>query len=397
LVSRRAAWCKKHGLNSIIITRGGPWLDLYKNSGSDTIVLTDREHDFPVAIVNEYYNTINSIAARISKYDPLYFESYCSKTMFLTSTLLNLFPRAIGGGYIVQDKAFIDMPRQIVKTLVDNGLIYSMNEACFKAHELSLGASFTNKKIFPLPIEFNGTDIPGDTCFNEYTIVTIARLTKMKGYISGLISEMPKALEKNNKIKLIIVGSGEEHGQLTRTVKKLNLHKNVVFTGSIPENELGNVLRKAHVYVGMGTTLLIAARMKIPCVMACPWTNEAVTHGFFGEKCGFEVGEIIEGEPIYKCWDKIFEIFNSKSLRDHIGNIGKTKVAKDFDEDVVMVNQIKYFNTLNKSLINVPPPAFSITQGEFRRFIKRFCYGNDKAIQIGRIAHKFLMQIKNKL
>lgn len=80
-------------------------------------------------------------------------------------------------------------------------------------------------------------------------LLFVGRLTEKKG-VKYLIEAMPKIIEKNPKTKLMIIGSGELENELKDLSEKLNVEKNIIFTGPIPNNELPRYYATADIFIG---------------------------------------------------------------------------------------------------------------------------------------------------
>lgn len=95
-------------------------------------------------------------------------------------------------------------------------------------------------------------------------IITVGRLIKEKN-VDKIIRVMPKILEKRPEAKLIIVGEGPEKKNLEYLTKRLNIEKNVVFTGFLDDHyDLIKEIKSSRVYVsqsereGFGITIIEA-------------------------------------------------------------------------------------------------------------------------------------------
>ena len=81
---------------------------------------------------------------------------------------------------------------------------------------------------------------------DKINIVTMGRLTNQKGF-DILIDAMNPIIENNNNIKLYIAGEGEDHENLVEQINNLNLNKNIILLGHVPNPY--PVLRQADLYV----------------------------------------------------------------------------------------------------------------------------------------------------
>jgi len=83
---------------------------------------------------------------------------------------------------------------------------------------------------------------------NDKILVAVGRMVAKKGYIY-LINAMPEIVKKVPGVKLVMVGDGELKSELEARVKKLNIAKNVIFTGTISYDDLVKYYNLANVFV----------------------------------------------------------------------------------------------------------------------------------------------------
>jgi len=84
----------------------------------------------------------------------------------------------------------------------------------------------------------------------EYKVIlTAGRLIKTKG-IKYLIEALPKVLKRQNNTKLIIIGDGPEKPRLLSLSDELGLKHEVLFLGSIPQDEVFSYMNASDVFVG---------------------------------------------------------------------------------------------------------------------------------------------------
>lgn len=126
-----------------------------------------------------------------------------------------------------------------------------------------------------------------DTSF--FNIVSVGRLTKQKGY-DRLISLMPDILAKNPKLKLYIVGEGEEQKNLEYQIDKMGVSQNVILTGFIPNPY--SLMKQMDLFVcssvAEGFSLVIAEALILgmPVVSTrCSGPVELLDNGKYGILC----------------------------------------------------------------------------------------------------------------
>ncbi len=80
-------------------------------------------------------------------------------------------------------------------------------------------------------------------------LLFVGRLTEKKGG-RYLIEAMPAVLKNFPESKLLIIGTGELHRELSDLVNSLGLQHRLIFTGAIPNNELPEYFATADIFIG---------------------------------------------------------------------------------------------------------------------------------------------------
>lgn len=96
-------------------------------------------------------------------------------------------------------------------------------------------------------------------------IVSVGRLTPLKG-MKYLIKAFAKVIEKNKneKLKLYIVGDGPEKEALLDFVYDLKIENDVIFTGSLAHEKIKQILYKSHIFVLSSVTEFDGTEEGIP-------------------------------------------------------------------------------------------------------------------------------------
>jgi glycosyltransferase involved in cell wall biosynthesis len=136
------------------------------------------------------------------------------------------------------------------------------------------------KKVFIVPPRcdsklFNKKRIEGqyheNIDRNKKNLLFIGNLTKAKG-INILLDAFSLVVKRNDKINLIIIGSGEEENNLKEQVKQLKISNNVKFFGRIANTEIPIVMNSVDIFIlpsieeGMGRVLLESMAMQLPII-----------------------------------------------------------------------------------------------------------------------------------
>lgn len=152
-----------------------------------------------------------------------------------------------------------------------------------------------NPTIINIPIsQQTGVNIEDD----KY-ILSVCRLVPEKMYVKSLINGFTDLIVNNKEIKhkLIIVGDGELFDEIRILVNNNNNRigeERIVIKGTVEGIELTKLFSRCTVYVGMGTTLLIAASVHKPCII-CGFEPKTMNMawGFWGDNEKADKDEIV--------------------------------------------------------------------------------------------------------
>ena len=107
---------------------------------------------------------------------------------------------------------------------------------------------------------------------NEFVIITVARLEKVKG-LKYLIKALDILKNKSGEnYKLLIIGEGSERDNLKNLTKKLKLENSIKFLGQISNQDIPNYLSASDCFVlpsiseGFGIVILEAMAANVPIV-----------------------------------------------------------------------------------------------------------------------------------
>jgi len=134
----------------------------------------------------------------------------------------------------------------------------------FDAHKIEVIPNFFSP---PINKRFDRTD-------DSFTILYVGRIIQEKG-VDVLINAFSRIVSRNQKIKLVIVGDGEEIITLKKLVQKLELTNQVVFTGFVDGTKRFDYYSKADVFVHpanwpepFGRSLLEAMSFDVPVIVS---------------------------------------------------------------------------------------------------------------------------------
>ena len=180
---------------------------------------------------------------------------------------------------------------------------------------------------------------------NEFVILTISRLTEVKG-LDVLINAYAIFI-KNQKIpsKLIIIGKGEQKNNLIELVKKLGIKQNIIFLEFV--SNLGDYISNSDVFVmtsnyePFGMTAAEAGVVGKPIIVSkIGGLIEIIEDGKSGFH--FETGN-------YKELSNIFEkLFQNQQLREELGINVKNRIVEKFSPKIIATEVVKIYSKLIK-------------------------------------------------
>ena len=202
---------------------------------------------------------------------------------------------------------------------------------------------------------------------NSSTIITAARHVYNKGFIPFLIENYSELFDRDN-LTLKIIGEGPK----TTKWKALSENPRIIFMGLLNINDLQKELKDAALFIGSGSTSLLAAQFGIPTIVA---------------------SESIEGNYIKGYFNEIKEITYKRSLDDmpldtkiekflKLSDIEKTKISHAAFVAAKKYNPEDHFSNFCHYLENSNEVIMSGVEVKLSTFIEIFVkdlFGIDKA------------------
>lgn len=193
--------------------------------------------------------------------------------------------------YPLIDRLFARAFRNQIGRYLDNGNIIFMEQTDFDLTRQYYRLKEEGRKdlVFRLPIEtveVFDADIKKKAeeragCFK---ILTIARADfPFKGYIKGLIGLISELSKVYSQIELKIISSGKQVDKIDDWIKEFAGNANVKTTYDVEYKELAGLYNEAHLYIGMGTTVLEASDYGVPAIHIDSYTYDVVGECFFHE------------------------------------------------------------------------------------------------------------------
>jgi len=184
-----------------------------------------------------------------------------------------------------------------------------------------------------ISVIYNGIDInrfqpnEEDKPKNEFIIMPGAsRITQRKG-LKYLIQAFQKVASRHPRLRLEIMGEGDEKNNLEKQVKEANLSDKISFLGRIPQEKVAKYYQRASLFVlpslneGMSNAMLEALASGLPLIA----TDTGGSKELITEK---ENGFIVKMKSAEDIAAKIELLFNDPELRKKMAENSRQKALK---------------------------------------------------------------------
>lgn len=178
-------------------------------------------------------------------------------------------------------------------------------------------------------------------------LLTVSRLAFWKR-VDRAISIMPYVIKFEPKVRLIIVGEGEEKPKLQQLTKKLMISNYVNFVGAIERNKIFYFYKMADIFLSFydysnaGNPLFEAMLFKKPII--------TINNGDTGKFISSNEAILLNEFEIFKVVESIKYLFNNYSLRLKLGLNAYNRVVNDLPS---WEDRIEYEKNLINSIIYV--------------------------------------------
>ncbi|MBU0533654.1 MAG: glycosyltransferase [Candidatus Omnitrophica bacterium] len=178
-------------------------------------------------------------------------------------------------------------------------------------------------------------------------VTTVGRLAPQKG-IEYLLYAVPKILESMSKIKFLIVGEGTEKNKLKKLADKLNISRNIIFTGL--RNDVNEILTITDIFVlpsifeGLPNVIMEVMLSKKPVIATrIPGTDELVVDG--------ETGILVPPKDAESLASAIINVLKNPAKAKEMGINGRKRVEKYFSIDKTVRKTEELYETLIRTKI----------------------------------------------
>lgn len=168
---------------------------------------------------------------------------------------------------------------------------------------------------------------------NEKIIIYVGRLDKIKG-VEYLIKSMRIIVEKKPNVKLLLIGDGSERTKLENLSNRLNLQKNIIFMGFLPNKTIPKYMIVSDIFVlpslseSFGIVNIEAMYCSLPIV--------ATNVGGIPEIVVNEInGFLVEPKNPHQIAEKVILLLKDNKLRDKVSKYNREN-AKEYSWEKVV-------------------------------------------------------------
>ncbi len=341
-IINKCEWLIANNFNVIVISEGG---ENVSNLPQGTIHITLEGISLPpLVFTNAQYNSFKQKLKTIlldNKVNVI--EAHNSYPIVHVASLYNEtgIPFCVN---ILSELSYRRNPllKIITKKMDRFGLFYSLTP---QMHEYIEGVTKLklNPNIIPIPVKAIETDSSVST---QKYILSVSRLSEDKDYVKYLIQDFYEIYRKNESFKeykLVIVGDGNLFNELNQLALHINgeLGQEIIqLKGTVVGKDLEKLYQGCTMFVGMGTTLLLAASCAKPSIIAgfTPETNKSAW-GFWGEN-NLDKDIIVINSPKDRSPVSfqlaIQSIIESDSRRTSAGNAAIKMFNENYDYNSIM-------------------------------------------------------------
>ncbi len=162
-----------------------------------------------------------------------------------------------------------------------------------------------------------------------FEVICVGRLTPAKGQ-HVLVEAVHRLVGEGRRLRLRLVGDGEDRASLERQVAELGLTEQVVFEGAVNQDRIRDLYAAADAFAipsfaeGIPVVLMEAMAMEIPCVTT--WITgvpELIRNGVDGLLVAPGDGDALAAA--------LARLMDDPGLRQRLGQSGRQRVLAEYD------------------------------------------------------------------
>jgi glycosyltransferase involved in cell wall biosynthesis len=301
LIVRMANWLILKGYSvTVLLKEPGELLNLLNPNITVDILDSKNEFFFSSCIKKKYLPQYHDKDIDyIYSYGPqacylasfIYKYSFAKKKPIFINGIYHPHEFALEGGISFLDRFHIELYNKYIA----GGSKFFMSQEVRKGNEPILGEQVPDSIIWPLPID--------DSQFHNvkrnivpFKIVSIGRLANFKTYNIYMFDVIEELLKNGYNVTWDVYGDGPLEDEMRNIIKERELSQRVFMKGVLPYSDCVKALSVAHVFVGMGTSLIEAGFSRVPSISAIADDNVGLTYGALYNLPYYACGEPLSDE-----------------------------------------------------------------------------------------------------
>ncbi len=282
-----------------------------------------------------YIFVLNKLRKKINEFEPEILHAHYASSYGLLGALTGFHPYVVSvWGSDVYDFPQINSIFKLIIKYIFKKADYIFSTSAVMGKET---AKYTNKRIYVTPFGVN-VDLFNKAYSNlkwdsKFIIGNVKTLAPKYG-IDILIKAFKLIVDRNPSLnpKLVIVGDGAYRNEYVQLCKDLNIDKEVIFVGRIPNEKLPSYYNSFHVAVS--TSILNSESFGVVAVEAmsceCP-VVVSDADGFTEVVENEKTGLIVPKNDIEATVCAIQRLIDNTELRNEMGINGRNKVLRLYD------------------------------------------------------------------
>lgn len=200
---------------------------------------------------------------------------------------------------------------------------------------VSMGCEPGNISVQSMGVDLNNRFVPDPKSPTQYDIVYVGRLVEKKG-VSVLLDAIKLLKMSHPDLTVMLVGDGPEREALEQQATKLDLGRQVTFTGALPNDRVPAIYQAARIAVvpsvvaaggdqeGLGLVAVEALGCGCATVVSdLPALADVVSHG--------ENGLVFKAGDAAQLAENIARLLDDLDLRQHLARNARASVIDKFD------------------------------------------------------------------
>jgi glycosyltransferase involved in cell wall biosynthesis len=160
-------------------------------------------------------------------------------------------------------------------------------EGCRRDHQARFGDGLASSLVSPLLIDLPAATAPEHPKVSDLLqIVSVSRLVSFKTSNRQMPDIIRQLGDRGVDAYWTHYGDGPDRKAIETAIEKAGVESRTVLAGAVPYSELYKCIARADLYIGGGTTLIEAAALGIPALVALDENPFPTSPGFFSDRKG---------------------------------------------------------------------------------------------------------------